>query len=221
MTPHAVLFDLDGTLVDTAEDLAWALSRTLDGLGRHAVSSAEVRGMIGGGIEELLRQGLAATGGAIVGAEFAKAVDDCRQLYNDHVADRSRPYDGVEEALPALTAAGLRLGVCTNKPEGASRRLLAALGLDDWLPVVVGGDSLDVRKPDPATARAALDLLAATPETALLVGDSVTDVALARAAGLPVVLVDYGYSQEPVETLGADAVISTLTALPEHFAALS
>ena len=217
----ALVLDLDGTLVDTAADLAWALNDTIAEFGRAPLAVAEVRGMIGGGIASLVRQGLEATGGPLTGDSFGRAVAGARQRYGDHVADLSRPYPEVAETLEALAAKGVRMGVCTNKPEDASRRLLDALGLARWLPVVVGGDTLDVRKPDPAMARAVLDALGAAVDEALAVGDSATDVALARAAGLPVVLVDYGYTAKPAHSLGADAVISRFGEVAGRLAALS
>lgn len=220
MARTAILFDLDGTLVDTAADLAWALNQVLAGLGLGPVAEADVRAMIGGGIANLVSQGLEATGGRVGDTEFGRLTAGCKSLYNDHVADRSRPYPGVAEALPALAEAGIGMGVCTNKPEGASRRLLAELALDAWLPVIVGGDTLPVRKPDPLMARAVMVRLGATEDSAVLVGDSATDVILARAAGVPVVLVDYGYAQEPVKTMGADGVISSFAELREQLAAL-
>ena len=220
MARTVILFDLDGTLVDTAADLAWALNQVLSSIGRDPLSEASVRTMIGGGIANLVSQGLEATGGAVGAAEFTLLTTNCKALYSDHVADRSRPYPGVADALPDLAKAGFGMGVCTNKPESASRRLLSALALDVWLPVVVGGDTLPVRKPDPAVARAVMERLGATEQTAVLVGDSVTDVALARAAGIPVVLVSYGYAEEPIKDMGADAVISNFAELNALLATL-
>lgn len=220
MARTGILFDLDGTLVDTAADLAWALNQALSSIDRGPLSEADVCAMIGGGIANLVSQGLEATGGAVGADEFTLLTTNCKTLYSDHVADRSRPYPGVSDALPALAKAGFGMGVCTNKPESASRRLLSALALDIWLPVVVGGDTLPVRKPDPAVARAVIERLGGTEQTVVLVGDSGTDVALARATGIPVVLVDYGYAEAPVKDLGADAVISNFAELSALLSAL-
>jgi phosphoglycolate phosphatase len=216
-----LILDLDGTLVDTAADLARALNGTIAEFGRGPLPVADVRAMIGGGIAHLVQQGLEATGGPLADDSLERAVAGARQRYGDHVADLSRPYPEVAETLEALAAKGVRMGVCTNKPEEASRRLLDALGLARWLPVVVGGDTLEVHKPDPAMARAVLDALGAAADEALAVGDSATDVALARAAGLPIVLVDYGYTLESARSLGADAVISRFGEIAGHLAAVS
>ena len=221
LTRTSILFDLDGTLVDTAADLAWALNRCLGEIGRRAVSQDEVRLMIGGGIAQLVSLGLEATGGLVADRELERLTGQCKNLYEEHVADHSRPFPGVAEALPVLSGAGFAMGVCTNKPEEASRRLLSALGLGPWIPVIIGGDTLGVRKPDPAMARAVIERLGATADTAVLVGDSATDVTLARAAAIPVILVDYGYSAEPAHALGGDAVISSLEALPGLLPTLS
>ena len=220
MQRSAILFDLDGTLVDTAADLAWSLNQALTGFGRRQVEVQEVRGMIGGGIANLVALGLQATGGSVVSAELERLTEECKTLYDEHVADRSKPFPGVIESLPDLAAKGWSMGVCTNKPEETSRRLLAALGIGKWLPVIVGGDTLEVRKPDPAMALAVMDRLSTGLANSVLVGDSETDVILARNVGVPVILVDYGYTQEPVETLGGDAVISSFAELPDAFAAL-
>ncbi|MDA1131682.1 MAG: phosphoglycolate phosphatase [Proteobacteria bacterium] len=221
MARTSILFDLDGTLVDTAADLAWALNQCLGEIGRRAVSQVEVRLMIGGGIAQLVSLGLEATGGPLAAPEQDRLTGHCKRLYEAHVADRSQPFPGVAEALPVLAEAGFAMGVCTNKPEEASRRLLSALGLGQWIAVIVGGDTLRMRKPDPAMAHAVVERLGAPPDTAVLVGDSATDVTLARAAGIPVILVDYGYSAEPAHALGGDAVISSFAELPDLLPTLS
>ncbi len=215
----AVLFDLDGTLVDTAEDLCGALNRALKSVGRPPVTVQQVRGMIGGGLPNLVMKGLEATGGRIQGARFDELVKNARADYEEHVADKSKPYPGVLEALRGLAQRGCKMGVCTNKPTAASKKLLAALGLSKYLTVVVGGDSLPVKKPHPQMARELLKILGdIEPEAAVLVGDSETDVKLARAAGLPVILVEGGYSEIAAKDLGADLVICGFPQLNDKLA---
>jgi phosphoglycolate phosphatase len=215
----AVLFDLDGTLVDTAADLCGALNRALQSVGRPPVTVQQVRGMIGGGLPNLVMKGLEATGGPIPTDQYEEIVKNARLDYEEHVADQSKPYPGVLEALRGLAQRGSKMGVCTNKPAAASKKLLAALGLDKYLSVIVGGDSLPVKKPHPQMAREVLKKLGnIAPEAAVLVGDSETDVKLARAANLPVILVDGGYTEIPVKDLGADLVIRSFAQLNEKLA---
>lgn len=206
--PNAIVFDLDGTLVDTAADLAAATNEALVAIGRRPVRIDEIRGMIGGGFPNLIDQGLRATGGPLGGEEFEEVVRHARSYYGAHVADLSQPFPGVTETLIALAADETRMGVCTNKPAEPTRMILDQLGLARYLPVVVAGDTLPVMKPDPAMLLAVLDGLEAHAGDAVLVGDSATDVALGRAAGVRVILVAGGYTTDPVETLGGDATIN-------------
>ena len=209
----AILFDLDGTLVDTAADLAAALNAALGPLGRRAFTAEQTKPLIGGGLPNLVTQGLEASGGMPAPAEFEAAVKRAYARYDTHYADASRPCPGVAATLGALQGA-FKMGVCTNKPEQFSRKILTALGLAPYLPVVVGGDTLPVKKPDPKMAFAVMERLGATPARSVLVGDSVTDVRLARNAGIPVVLVAGGYTTVPASELGADAVVGGFAELP-------
>lgn len=216
---EAVLFDLDGTLVDTAADLAGALNRALQGLGRAPVSLDVVKSLIGGGFPNLVAKGLALTGGTLPEGQFDAVVASARADYEDNVAVESAVYPGVVEALRTLHRRGVKMGVCTNKPAAASGKLLAALGLEPYLSALVGGDSLPEKKPHPRMAQEVLARLGTRPEGAVLVGDSETDVKLARAANLPVILVEGGYSDRPATRLGADLVIRTMAQLPRHLRA--
>ena len=213
---NAILFDLDGTLVDTAADLAGAVNRALKTIGRPPVPIAVVKSMIGGGFPNLVMKALEHTGGPLPEAQLGPFVEKSRDDYEAHVADSSKLYPGVAEALRALSMRGAVMGVCTNKPSGPSKKLLAALGIDKYLPVLVGGDSLPVKKPHPKMALETLKRLNATVDSAVLVGDSETDVKLARAAKLQVILVEGGYSETPVKSLGADLVIRTMAQLPQY-----
>ncbi len=219
--PRAVVFDLDGTLIDTAPDLHAALVAVLAAAGRSGVTIDDVRHMVGDGARALVERGFAATGDPLPPAAVEGAVARFLGHYGAHIADLSRPFPGVDEALTTLSAAGARLGVCTNKPERLSRDLLAATGLAGRFAAVVGGDSLDVRKPDAGHLLGTLARMGAEPAGAVMVGDSANDVAAARAAGLPVVLVSFGYTATPARELGADAVIDGFADLPEALAGLA
>ena len=208
----AILFDLDGTLVDTAADLAAALNAALGPLGRRTFTPDETKPLIGGGLPNLVTQGLEASGGMPAPAEFDAAVKRAYDRYGAHYADESRPFPGVAATLGALQGA-FKMGVCTNKPEQFSRKILAALGLGPFLPVVVGGDTLPVKKPDPKMAVAVMERLGATAARSVLVGDSATDVKLGRSAGIRVVLVAGGYTTVPASELGADVVIGSFAEL--------
>jgi phosphoglycolate phosphatase len=212
-----VAFDLDGTLADTAPDLAAALNHALAALDREPVPADSVRSLIGHGARALLRRGLAATGEAneeLVEKGFPLFID----AYAANICDGTRIYPGLEDALEALAGRGVALAICTNKQEALTRRLLAALGLEDRFRSVVGGDTLPVRKPDPAPLREAI--ARAGGGRAAFVGDSITDADTARAAGLPFVAVSFGFSDRPVEALGADALIDGYGELVEALTAL-
>ncbi|MBV8686989.1 MAG: phosphoglycolate phosphatase [Alphaproteobacteria bacterium] len=212
-----VAFDLDGTLADTAPDLAASLNHALRLLGRPEVPAASVRHLVGHGARALLRRGLA-TGGeapeALVEEGFPLLID----YYAAHICDGTRPYPGAEEAIDALNGAGVRAALCTNKPEALTRLLLEALGWEDRFDAVVGGDTLAARKPDPAPLHEAIRL--AGGGRAAFVGDSIVDAETARAAALPFVAVGFGFSDRPVEALGADSVIHAFDGLLDALADL-
>jgi phosphoglycolate phosphatase len=206
MLPQTIVFDLDGTLVDTAPDLTAALNHALSTLGRAPVDPASVRHMVGHGARKLLENGLAATGGST--PELVEAgVTPFLDYYATHICAGSRPYPGVEAAMDALTAAGSTLAVCTNKPQALADALIAALGWTARFAAVVGADSVPARKPDPGHLDATLAAAGGSRASCVFVGDSIVDVGTARAAGVPVIAVSFGFSDRPVEDLGADAVI--------------
>ena len=201
-----VAFDLDGTLADTAPDLAEALNHSLGALGRPLVPPASVRHLIGHGARALLRRGLAASGEApeeLVELGFPIFLEH----YAAHICDGTRLFPGLEEALDAVERAGAALAICTNKQEALTMKLLGALGLSGRFAAIVGGDTLPVRKPDPAPLFEAI--ARAGGGRAVLVGDSITDADTARAAGVPFVAVSFGFSDRPVDQLGADLVIDS------------
>lgn len=201
-----VAFDLDGTLADTAPDLAEALNHALAVLGRPIVPPESVRHLIGHGARALLRRGLEASGEAPE-ALVERGYPIFLEHYAAHICDGTRLFPGIAEALDRVEEAGARVAVCTNKAEALTMKLLGALGWSDRFAAIVGGDTLPVRKPNPAPL---LEVVArAGGGRAVLVGDSITDADTARAAGLPFVAVGFGYSDRPVEALGADAVIDS------------
>ncbi|HVL72491.1 MAG TPA: phosphoglycolate phosphatase [Beijerinckiaceae bacterium] len=216
MGVRAVLFDLDGTLVDSAEDLREALNRLLAEEGLRAVGLAEIKGMIGDGGTKLLERALAATGGDP--GRAAALLPRFLSLYEGHAARRTRPYPGVVETLERLATAGLRLGCVTNKPSAATAEILQALGLARFFGAVVGGDVLPRRKPHPDQLLHAAEALGVAPSETVMVGDNYHDVAAARAAGMGALAVTYGYSHVPHAELGADRLLDrfedVLAALP-------
>jgi phosphoglycolate phosphatase len=214
---QTVVFDLDGTLADTAPDLTEALNVTLERFGRARVPAADVRPMVGHGAKALLHKGFAATGtvsDALVDEGFPLFLE----YYEAHVADHSRPWDGVETTLAALEAQGVTLAICTNKLEALTHRFLAAVGWTDRFAAVVGGDTLPVRKPDPAPLLLAIER--AGGGAAAFVGDSITDTDTARAAHIPCVALSFGFSDRPADQLGADRLIDHFSDLIPALGAL-
>jgi phosphoglycolate phosphatase len=216
---RAILFDLDGTLVDTAPDLAGALNYVLTLEGRPSIDLRSVRALVGDGARALIERGMAATGAPATPPQLEQRFDDFIRYYGMHIADASRAFPDVPEAVATL-GRDASLAVCTNKPEMLSNRLLAALALAPSFQAVVGGDSLAVRKPHPGHILGTLARLGVTAADAVMVGDSRNDVVSARAAGLPVVVVSFGYTTVPPHELGADRVIDRFTELPAALAAL-
>ena len=215
---HAVLFDLDGTLLDTVEDIALALNRALGEKHLGTLTSSQVRDLIGRGVPMLIERALAALGIAVdAGAEGSLLQRFYFHYGRLHMLDECNaiPYPGVADGLGELHRLGLRLAVVTNKQKHFAVDLLSRLGLSEWIDVVVGGDSCERRKPDPQPLQFACAVLGVEPSEALMVGDSVNDVLAARAARLPVVCVPYGYNEgSDPRQLRCDAFIETLADLP-------
>ena len=214
----AVLFDLDGTLLDTAADIALALNRAVAEHGWAPVPVDDVRRFIGRGAPMLVHRAAAAQGRPLDDAAHAAVLDRFFHHYGalqdfDEVA--AEPYGGVTEALQRLHDAGLHIAVVTNKQQRFANALLQRLGLSPWVDVVVGGDTCERRKPDPQPLLFACDSLHVPPSQALMVGDSTNDVQAARAAGMPVVCVPYGYNEgRDPRGLPCDAFVDTLADLP-------
>jgi phosphoglycolate phosphatase len=216
MTPApTVVFDLDGTLVDTAPDLVATLNAIFAGEGLPPVPFEAARNMVGGGARALIERGLAAQGRIRLASDIDRLVSQFIDRYAAHIADQSRAFPGVEAALSELKRRGYWLAVCTNKLEWLSIRLLEALGLAHRFAAVCGADTFRVAKPDAAILRGTVERAGGRPDAAIMVGDSATDIQAARAAGIPVIAVDFGYSETPVIELGPDLIVSSFERLPE------
>jgi|AGTN01.2.fsa_nt_gi 2-phosphoglycolate phosphatase, prokaryotic len=201
----AIVFDLDGTLIDSVPDVRNALNVMLARRGRRALSVDEVRLTVGEGARMMLERVFAATGGPE--ANFEAALADYLAAYSANPVIDTVVYPGAVAALDRLAAAGTRLAICTNKPEGVTRLVIDALGLSSRFDAIIGGDTLPFRKPDPRHVLETLRLTNVPPTRAAYVGDSETDVAAAKGAGLPVVVVTFGYGHNDIDALGADALI--------------
>jgi phosphoglycolate phosphatase len=220
MPAPTIVFDLDGTLVDTAPDLIETLNAIF---ARHkvpAVAFEDARAMIGAGVRPLLMRGLASHGIHRPPAEIDQLFQEYLALYAAHIADRSRPFPGLEAALDALAADGCIFAVCTNKLEWLSVRLLDALGLSRRFAAICGQDTFAMRKPDPEMLRLTIAKAGGSASQAIMVGDSITDVVTAKNAAVPVVAVDFGYTETPPDQLGADRLIGHFDALPGAVRAL-
>ncbi len=211
----AVLFDLDGTLLDTVADLAEASNRMLADLSRPQRTLDEIRSFVGKGIPNLVRRCMTE------GQEASeREIDDAIVVFKRHYAEvngsRTRVYPGVLEALQRMREAELRLAVVTNKAQDFTVPLLEHTGLAPYFDVVVSGDTLSVKKPDPAVVSHACELLGVALGRALMIGDSANDALAARGAGIPVLLVTYGYSEGmPVDSIECDGLLSSaIDALP-------
>lgn len=208
---RAVIFDLDGTLIDSAPDIHAAANTLMARHGFARFTPGETRGFIGSGVPHFIACCLRARGRGGDGALQARLVAEFIELYEGAV-NRTRVYPGVPDALAALGAEALALGICTNKPVRPARSVLAHLALDAHFPVVIGGDSLAQRKPDPSPLQAAVAALGA--RDVVFVGDSEVDAETAARAGLPFVLYTEGYRKGPVEGIAHDRAFADFADLP-------
>ncbi len=218
--PAALLIDLDGTLVDSAPDLADAVDATLVGLGLEAAGEGKVRGWVGDGAAMLLRRALASAMAcddeSVEERQLASALAQFFDHYEQLCCHSTAVYSGVHEALREFSRCGVALACVTNKPGRFTDKLLAHLGLDHYFGAVVSGDSLVVKKPDPAPLQLAAKSLGVVLAQCAMVGDSATDVQAARNAGIPAIVVSYGYSRGcAASELGADRVVDDLRQLLE------
>jgi phosphoglycolate phosphatase len=211
--PLYILFDLDGTLVDSAPDLTAALNHTLGTLDLPYVDQDSVRQMVGFGARRLIEQGIEAAGVSLNDDEIEAALQVFLDYYRDHIVDQTRPFPGTRAALKKLQRAGAVMAVCTNKPQDLSEKVLAALKLNHFFKAIIGADAVENRKPHADHVLATLTAMGGTAEDAIFVGDSATDVDAARNAGLPIIAVTFGYSTIDPEDLGADDLIDNMADL--------
>ena len=210
--PDMILIDVDGTLVDSVPDLAYCVDAMMQQLGRAPWGEARVRDWVGNGVERLVRRALTGTLDGEPGqADFERAYPIFLDLYADNTSRRSRLYPGVREGLVRLTSAGYRLGCVTNKAARFTEPLLQDLGIRETFAIVISGDSLPKKKPDPEPLLHAAEFFGCRPEQCLMIGDSVSDVRAARAAGFQIICVSYGYNHgEDIRDSHPDAVIDSL-----------
>jgi phosphoglycolate phosphatase len=216
-----LVFDLDGTLVDTAPDLINALNHVLASQSLPPVPLKAARNMIGAGARKLLERGLELDGRPTTTAELDALTKDFIAFYSAHIADESRPFDGLVAALDALEAQGYGFAVCTNKLEGLSNLLLDALKLSSRFRAICGADTFGVAKPDPAILRQTVARAGGDLSRTIMVGDAGPDVGVARRAGIPVIGVTFGYTDIPIADLNPDRLISHFSELPAAVASLS
>jgi phosphoglycolate phosphatase len=222
MAMHAptIVYDLDGTLADTAEDLMATLNYLLGRQGIAPLPVESAGSLLGAGARALIVRGFAAAGKTLDPQTLEALFADYLEYYKVHIADRTRLYPGVDKALAAFARAGWRQAVCTNKIESLAKLLIAKLGIADRFAFVCGQDTFGIGKPDPKPLLETIAASGGARERAIMVGDSGSDIKTARAAGVPVIAVDFGYTDVPVTELGPDRVISHFDELAEACAAL-
>ncbi|CCD92435.1 phosphoglycolate phosphatase [Bradyrhizobium sp. ORS 375] len=216
-----IVFDLDGTLVDTAPDLINALNHILQREGLRPLPLASARKMIGHGARKLLERGLEAEGRFASPAEMEQLTADFIGFYAENIAIESRPFEGLEAALDELAGRGCQFAVCTNKLEWLSKRLLDQLGLTSRFAAICGADTFGVAKPDPAILRQTIAQAGGEVGAAIMVGDAGTDVGAARRAGVPVIGCTFGYTDVPIAELNPDHLIDHMRELPAAVATLA
>jgi phosphoglycolate phosphatase len=220
MDALTIVYDLDGTLADTAGDLMGTLNFVLEREGLAGLPVENARSMLGAGARALIKRGFAASRRELSPEKLEVLFGDFLAHYNAHIAVHSKLYPGVRRALDAFAAAGWRQAICTNKVEASAKLLIDCLGVADRFAFICGQDTFGVAKPDPKPLIGTVKAAGGRLGKAILVGDSATDIKTARAAGLPVIAVDFGYTDIPVVELGPDRVISHFDGLAEAIAAL-
>ncbi len=208
MPAPIAVFDLDGTLVDTAPDLLATLNVVLLEAGYEAMPQEKTYGAIGHGSKVMIERALDFQDVTLEPEDIQRMHEHFLIYYADNIAEHSRPFEGVIALLDQLADDDVLLAVCTNKLEGLSVQLLEALGMADRFAAIVGADTLDVRKPHPGHLLGTIEMAGGDEDCAIMVGDSRTDIDAAKAAGVPVIAVDFGYTEIPVTELGPDHVIS-------------
>jgi phosphoglycolate phosphatase len=214
--PTMILIDVDGTLVDSVPDLAWCVDAMMTGLGRASHGEMLVREWVGNGVERLVRRALVGQlNGEPENADFERAYPLFLELYAENTSKRSSLYPGVREGLDQLKSDNYRLGCVTNKAAQFTEPLLRDLGVYDDFSIVISGDTLSKKKPDPAPLLHAAEFFGCDPANALMIGDSVSDVAAARAAGFQIVCMSYGYNHGvDIREAAPDAVVDSFVEVP-------
>jgi phosphoglycolate phosphatase len=220
MPAPTIVFDLDGTLIDTAPDLVDTLNVVFAREGLPPVPYETARKLIGGGAKMMIARGIAAEGITVTPAKLERLFADFIVHYTDHIADRSRPFPGLVGALDVLAGDGCRFAVCTNKLEKLSVALLKRLALADRFAAICGPDTFGMPKPDPEMLRRTVAAAGGSLQRSIMIGDSDTDIRTARAAEIPVIAVDFGYSERPVSEFSPDTIISHFAQLPAAVAAI-
>lgn len=218
--PRAVLFDLDGTLIDSAPDIAAAVNELLARQDLGPLTLEDVTSMIGRGVEKLVERAFAAVGNPLSPAELRHQHMEMMEIYARHLTGATTLMPGAGQMLEQLQDEGIALGLVTNKPQRFIETILDFFRLSPLFGVAIGGDSGVAKKPAPDMLLAAMEELGTEPRNTVMVGDSPSDLEAARAAGVQVVLVRGGYSNVPLDSLGADAVIGGLVALADALPAL-
>jgi phosphoglycolate phosphatase len=213
--PLAIVFDLDGTLVDTAPDLLASLNWVLTAEGHEPIVPADLRHLVGHGARAMFEHALLRTGVPVAAPRLSALTEQFLAYYRANIARGSKPFPGVPETLDRLTGQGAGLGICTNKAQDLTELLLNELQLTRHFPAIIGGGRTPYSKPDPRHLLEVVLALKGCRSHAVLVGDSQIDVATARAAHIPVIAMSYGYTPVPVHELGADAVVDDFAELPE------
>ena len=211
---RTVVFDLDGTLVDTAPDLVNALNFVLGREGLPAIPPASARNMIGAGARRMIERGLELEDRTTSVADITRLTGDFVDHYAAHIADESCPFEGLEGALDVLAANGFRFAVCTNKLEWLSKLLLDRLGLSGRFAAICGADTFGVSKPDPAILQQTVARAGGELASSIMVGDAGPDIGVARRAGIPVIGVAFGYTEVPIADLKPDRLINHMRDLP-------
>jgi phosphoglycolate phosphatase len=210
-----LIFDLDGTLIDSAPDLARALNRLLAEFGRPPLDIAIVRRLVGDGAPELLRKALTIGGADVDPAQEPALIERYRGFYLETATHSTRAYPGVSETLARLRDSGHRMVVCTNKVQKPTLKILDFFDLTKYFDGVVGGDMTPARKPDPRHLLAALALIGGTVGEAVMIGDGANDAAAAKAAGIPLLLLDSGYGDIPAGELESDVLLESFRDIPQ------
>ena len=213
-TAPLIVFDLDGTLIDTAPDLIGALNFVLQREGLPIVPIESARSMIGAGARKLIERGLELEDRTMSFADISRLTDDFIDFYSKNIADESRPFEGLDDALDNLAARGFRFAVCTNKLEWLSKLLLDQLKMTSRFAAICGADTFGVAKPDPIMLRQTVARAGGELTSSIMVGDSGPDVGVARRAGIPVIGVDFGYTEIPIAELKPDQIIAHMRELP-------